>query len=328
MIASQPDAMNTPQHPIQVGAVTATRMLCREHHRLTIRVPMLPSATPGQFVHLSPFEPAWSGYSTIDDPWSVPHERWSAELSAPLLRRAFSIAGRAETRDGVEVEVIFRVVGAATRWMERLRVGDSISVLGPLGNGFPIHTVKPIAWLVAGGVGLPPMLWLAEALNRAGKRSVAFCGAQSADLLALTLDPSLPPARDARTATLSAREFAESNVAVVISTDDGSAGFRGHVGSALTAFADTHPTPPDDVVVYTCGPERMMRFVAEFCIVRSIECHVCVERNMACGTGMCQSCVVPVRDSATPAGWRYRLCCTEGPVFDARQVLWESPQTR
>lgn len=323
MIASQPDATNSPRHLIQVGTVAATRMLCREHHRLTIRVPMLPSATPGQFVHLSPFEAEPSGYSIIDDPWSVPHERWSAELSAPMLRRAFSIAGRAETRDGVEVDVIFRVVGAASRWMERLRLGDSISVLGPLGNGFPIHTVKPIAWLVAGGVGLPPMLWLVEALNRAGKRALAFCGAQSADLLALTIDPLHPLNNLAREATLAAVEFAKSGVGVVISTDDGSLGFRGHVGSALTEYADANPTPPDDVVVYTCGPERMMRFVAEFCIARGIECHVCVERNMACGTGMCQSCVVPVRDTCDPSGWRYRLCCTEGPVFEARQIIWE-----
>jgi dihydroorotate dehydrogenase electron transfer subunit len=66
-----------------------------------------------------------------------------------------------------------------------------------------------------------------------------------------------------------------------------------------------------------------MRFVAEFCAARDVECYVCVERNMACGTGMCQSCIVAVSDAQDAAGWRYRLCCTEGPVFDAKTVLWD-----
>jgi NAD(P)H-flavin reductase len=69
----------------------------------------------------------------------------------------------------------------------------------------------------------------------------------------------------------------------------------------------------------------MMRFVAEYCVARRIECYVCVERNMACGTGMCQSCVVPVRDPNDSAGWSYRLCCTDGPIFDARDIFWETP---
>jgi len=309
-------------HWIQVATVHATQKLCREHYRLTIRVPAFPAARPGQFVHLSPHNPQSIGYALVDDPWAAGHEQWLAELRAPLLRRAFSIARLDRLDHGVDVDVIFRVVGTATRWMEQLRLGDSISVLGPLGNHFPIHATKPTAWLVAGGVGLPPMLWLADALNRAGKRVVAFCGAQSADLLALSFDEAIPLSQDACTATRSASDFVASNSDVVVSTDDGSIGYHGHVGSALAEFVQANPISPDDVVVYTCGPERMMRFVAEFCAARSTECHVCVERNMACGTGMCQSCVVPIRDASDPAGWRYQLCCAEGPVFDARQVVW------
>jgi len=327
MTAEQSDTESKRRYLVQVGTIAAMRQVCREHHRLTIRIPMLPPARPGQFVHLSPHKPTPNSYAVIDNPWSTPHGRWSAELSAPLLRRAFSIARLTESDRGVEIDVIYRVVGAATRWMESLRVGDSISVLGPLGNGFPIHPVKPAAWLVAGGVGLPPMLWLAESLNKASKTVVAFCGAQAADLLALSLDLSNPPAKDARTATMTGREFAASNAGVVISTDDGSIGYHGHVGSALAAYVEANPTSSDQVVAYACGPERMMRFVAELCIARNIECYVCVERNMACGTGMCQSCVVPVRDPADAAGWRYELCCTEGPVFDATQVIWETPNS-
>jgi len=240
-----------------------------------------------------------------------------------MLRRAFSIAGLARKADDTHVEVIYRVVGAATRWMESLSVEHRLSVLGPLGNTFPIHERKPTAWLVAGGVGLPPMLWLAEALHEAGKRAVAFCGARTADLFPLTIDPADPPEKDALRATRCCREFAGHQTAVVLSTDDGSLGLRGHVGAALIAYHEANPTAPNELVVYTCGPEPMMRFVAEYCVTRQIECHVCMERAMACGTGLCQSCVVPVHNETDPQGWRYRLCCTDGPVFEAHRIIWE-----
>lgn len=242
-----------------------------------------------------------------------------------MLRRAFSIAGLARQDNQVELSVIYRVVGRTTRWMDSLRMGSAISVLGPLGNRFPIRPDKRGAWLVAGGVGLPPMLWLAEALRAAGREVVAFCGSRSRELLPLALDERVPLSADATVATLSAVEFVRSGVPVVISTDDGSAGYRGHVGAALVAFHAAHPPDADDLVVYTCGPEIMMRFVAEFCVARAIECHACMERAMACGTGICQSCVVPIRDPGDVEGWRYRLCCTEGPVFSADDIIWDSP---
>ena len=240
-----------------------------------------------------------------------------------MLRRAFSIAGLQRASDGVYVDVIYRVVGTATRWMESLSRGDEVSVLGPLGNSFPVHERKPVAWLVAGGVGLPPMLWLAETLQAAGKRSVAFYGAQSADLLPFTLDRDALPTTDAKHATFASVEFTQSGTPAVISTDDGSLGFCGHVGAALTAYHRANPTASDEVVIYTCGPERMMQFVAEYCVTRSIECYACMERAMACGTGTCQSCVVALHDDSDSEGWRYRLCCIDGPVFDARDIIWD-----
>jgi dihydroorotate dehydrogenase electron transfer subunit len=242
-----------------------------------------------------------------------------------MLRRAFSIAGLRHVEGGVELDVIYRVVGAATHWMKSLRPGDAVNLLGPLGNAFPISADKPMAWLVAGGVGLPPMLWLAAALHETNKRTVAFCGAQRAELLALTLDAEHPSDPSAHRPSMSAREFAAHGASVVLSTDDGSLGFHGYVGSAMAAHFEAAKPHSGDLVVYTCGPEPMMRFVAEFCLSREIECYLCVERNMACGTGMCQSCVVPVRDAADPAGWSYRLCCTGGPIFAADQILWEPP---
>ena len=108
-----------------------------------------------------------------------------------------------------------------------------------------------------------------------------------------------------------------------ISTDDGSLGFHGHIGAALAAYADANPGPTDEIVVYTCGPEIMMRGVADLCDARGIECYACMERSMACGTGLCQSCVVSVHDETAPDGWRYQLCCTDGPIFETTQIKWD-----
>lgn len=311
------------QASIQVARVVSNVELCREHYRLTFTLSHFGDAQPGQFVHLCPEQPAaGEAYRAVDLSRADLLDDWRATCDSPMLRRAFSIAGLRRTEAGVEIDVIYRVVGTATRWMQSLRATDSLSVLGPLGNCFPVVTAKPKAWLVAGGVGLPPMLWLTESLSRAGVSATALCGAQSKDLLALSLSGDCPPAADATRATLCAAEFARHDVAAIISTDDGSAGFAGHIGAALEAYHRATSPSPTEVVMYTCGPERMMRFVAEFCAGRGIECHVCMERAMACGTGTCQSCVVSVSDEQDADGWRYRLCCTEGPVFSADDIVW------
>jgi len=309
---------------IQIGRVVGNEPLCREHFRLNVALPTFGPASPGQFVHVCPQGHESSGYRTLDWSSRTDHDDWARVSHVPLLRRAFSIAGLRRDAAAVEVDVIYRVVGKGTNWMSSLTAGMSVNVLGPLGHGFPIAANKPNTWMVAGGVGLPPMLWLSEALAHSGKTNVALCGAQTADLLAVTLSLEIPPASDARRATMAAQEFAAHGTPVVISTDDGSIGFHGHVGAALRAFHQAQAVNPDDVIVYTCGPERMMEFVADFCLERNIECHVCMERAMACGTGMCQSCVVPIRDTSAD-GWHYSLCCTDGPVFRAGDVLWHQP---
>lgn len=300
---------------IRIGEVVSNVLVCREHYRLTLVVAGFPVAVAGQFVHLSPELRADTGGNSVS----------TSDAGGPMLRRAFSVAGYRNTSSGPEVDVIYRVVGVGTRWMESLREGEVVSVLGPQGNSFPIMGEAPNAWLVAGGVGLPPMLYLAEALRDAGRRTVALCGAQTSDLLALTIDTGIPPSSTAQVATDSAKEFAERGAAVVVSTDDGTLGLRGHVGEALTAFYEANPVESAALVVYTCGPERMMEFVAGFCAARGIGCYVCMERAMACGTGMCQSCVVPMRNTEDAQGWRYQLCCMDGPVFDARGVLFTQP---
>jgi dihydroorotate dehydrogenase electron transfer subunit len=329
---SKPSTRGTSVVPrIHTATVAGNRSVCREHFRLSLRLDRFADAKPGQFVHLSPWIDDDTAPSRVErsiDDWPRPSAAWSARVSSPMIRRAFSVASLARDGDGVVVDVIHRVVGKATRWLAGLMPGDRVSVMGPLGNEFPIHRAKSRAWMVAGGVGLPPMLYLARALHAAGKRATALCGAQSADLFPLSLRDAPIPDATAREARPVSREFAASGTGVVLSTDDGSLGFAGHVGDALRAHLDAQggPSIADDLVVYACGPERMLEFVGSLCVASDIECHLCMERSMACGTGTCQSCVVPVRDETDDQGWRYQLCCTDGPIFDARAVLFHNPE--
>jgi dihydroorotate dehydrogenase electron transfer subunit len=158
------------------------------------------------------------------------------------------------------------------------------------------------------------MLYLADRLRL--RLAIAFCGATTRDLLPLKIIGESDPIQPA----LCIAEFAAANVPAVITTDDGSYGTRGYVTQALEQHLDArvadaafHPT------IYTCGPEPMMRRVADIALTRNIPCQIAVERAMACGMGTCQSCVIKVK---TGDGWRYRLSCTDGPVFSASELLW------
>jgi dihydroorotate dehydrogenase electron transfer subunit len=128
-------------------------------------------------------------------------------------------------------------------------------------------------------------------------------------------------------------EFAPHNVPAILCTDDGSLGFQGLVTQALEDFLDNRLAPEISraglqPVIYTCGPEPMMKRVADIALQRNIPCQIAVERAMACGMGTCQSCCIRVRkpDPAKPPlpgkDWCYRLACIDGPIFTADQLLW------
>jgi len=123
---------------------------------------------------------------------------------------------------------------------------------------------------------------------------------------------------------LAVTEFADCGVPVLISTDDGSLGFAGSAAQAFARYLHAHLEEDSSAVVYSCGPDAMMHATADLAEQYNIPCQVCLERMMACGMGTCQSCVVRIRDASDPKGWVYRLCCTDGPVFDSRVVIWEN----
>ena len=348
-----------PGARIQTGILRQNRLLCPEHWLMTLEVEAFPTALPGQFVHLCPVDlltrpPSameWDSESPPSpcEPASIPpvvipptanpgsasshtgdhstrghrsamDDPWCSGYPMPLIRRAFSVAGLARLPHACHVDVIYRVVGTGTRWMEQLKPGAALSVLGPLGHPFPDPGDRA-AWLVAGGVGLPPLLWMARLLSAQGRSCTLFYGARSRDLIALPLE-SLPltsaPEEPIRPLVLPG-----SDAHLVLATDDASAGVPGFIDGAMARYCDQNPDfGPASVRVYTCGPEPMMKAVSERCRERGLDCHVCMERSMACGMGTCQSCVVPVYDPSARDGWRYRLCCTDGPIFSAQHVRW------
>jgi dihydroorotate dehydrogenase electron transfer subunit len=184
-----------------------------------------------------------------------------------------------------------------------------------------------MAILVGGGVGIPPMIYLAQRM--AGRNAVAFAGALSRDLLPLTILPDAPlPGADSIAPIACIGEFADHGIPSTISTDDGSYGFRGYVTQALEAFLDNAKEQSLPPIIYTCGPEGMMKRVADIAARRGLECQIAVERAMACGMGTCQSCCIRVKkpDPAKPPlpgrDWCYRLACTDGPIFLGSNLLW------
>lgn len=292
------------------GAFTArvlvNERICDEHFRLTLGVDNFPPSRPGQFVQLQCRRPGQqAGAGEVEWTDAKPPKFTQEELVKvePLLRRPLSLASR---RDG-ELDIIYRTVGTGTCWLSGVETGEELSVLGPLGNAFEISTEKPFVALVGGGVGIPPMLYLSEALAAAGKKIIAFNGARTSSLLPLEFI---------------SRQYATHDVEVSIATDDGSLGFFGLISEPFECWLDGQSDTRRDVVVYTCGPEPMMRAIAEICIERDVECHVSLERYMACGMGTCQSCVVKIRDNSEQ-GWTYQLCCKDGPVFEADRVIWD-----
>lgn len=298
-------AASSTSKGVYLARIVRNDPVCAEHWKFVFEIDDFPPAQPGQFLQI-----------LCRDPSSDP------DGCGPFLRRPFSIGGLHRDGRRCQIDILHRAVGVGTRWLSRLKPGSPVSILGPLGKPFRLVPERPVAWLVGGGVGLPPLIWMAEFVRRALKEAVAFCGARSADLLPLTrkddtvIQGAVPG--------LTFREFADHDIPVVTATDDGSLGAAGRIPDVFSRYVAAHENDCARAQVYTCGPEPMIRAVVDVCRRYAIPCQVCLERMMACGMGTCQSCVVRTHDENAPDRWRYRLCCTDGPVFDAEQVVWDS----
>ena len=214
--------------------------------------------------------------------------RWRCCAGLSLWR------GRRDVPGGVELDLIHRVVGTGTDWLSKLKPGDPVFILGPLGNRFELPPAQGVALLVGGGVGIPPMMYLAQKLQ--GRKAIAFAGAVTRDLLALTITDDAPaPTIDGLDPLYNIAEFARHGVPAIITTDDGSYGFGGFVTQALERYLDRYFPHDSSPIIYTCGPELMMKRVANIAADRGLRCQIAVERAMACGMGTCQSCCIKIK---------------------------------
>lgn len=195
---------------------------------------------------------------------------------------------------GGTIEVIYAVVGEGTRRLSRMGEGDSSTVVGPCGNGWRV-TSGGRALLVAGGVGAPPVISFARALVERGRAVDVVLGAQSKNRL------------------WGERDALEAGAdEVVLATDDGSCGMRGFATDAMRDLMGRHQYD----LIGTCGPGAMMAGVARIAHEARVECQASLERMMTCGFGACSTCNVAMRAGG------YKTCCSDGPVFDAEEVLW------
>jgi dihydroorotate dehydrogenase electron transfer subunit len=235
--------------------------------------------------------------------------------SSVLLPRPMSVASARRLGHGVTLGFLYAAVGAGTRALARLKPGDAVEVLGPLGHGFPLeHPGTPV--LLAGGRGVAPLLFAAEALARSGRRCEFLFGARTrAQLVAL----------DEAT-----RRIARAGGRLHLSTDDGSRGVEGNVVALLERLFSRFAAP---LVIHACGPHAMLKAIARWCEKRGVPAFLAMESVMACGTGVCRGCPLP-RSAAGRAAFGadrspllgnrdYAMCCTEGPVFEAAALDWD-----
>ncbi|GAB77685.1 dihydroorotate dehydrogenase electron transfer subunit [Austwickia chelonae] len=224
------------------------------------------------------------------------------ELSGALLRRAFSLSRVVPSGGGRRglVELVVAPHGRGSRWLTALGIGGQVDMVGPSGRPFPLPEVPVSCVLVGGGYGSAPLFWLARSLRSRGCEVAMVLGAADEERLY---------------GVGSAAECADP---VLVTTDDGSAGVRGWVSDVLPGLIDDVGA----TVVYACGPMPMLQAVTRIADAHGATAQVTVEESMACGIGVCMTCVMPVRD--TDGRTRMVRSCTEGPTFRGDLVRWES----
>ncbi len=256
---------------LQNGKILENKQVAKNIYEMVIEAPdIAKAAKPGQFVNL----------------------RLSEKLD-PLLRRPISLHGiDAETGT---FTMLYLIVGEGTTMMSKMEIGDTIDVLGPLGNGWNCEFEGQYAVLVGGGIGVAPLYPLAKALVEQGKQVQLIMGAKSKEYLTDT---------DA---------YEKLGVEVNIATDDGSAGTKGFVTEVLV---DSIHTGKCDFI-YACGPTPMLRFVEKTALEHQVSGQVSTESHMGCGLGVCLLCPKKVKAGG------YKRTCVDGPVFAIGELDYE-----
>ncbi|RGY99633.1 dihydroorotate dehydrogenase electron transfer subunit [Clostridium sp. AM58-1XD] len=207
-----------------------------------------------------------------------------------LLPRPISIC-EADKENG-RIRIVYRVVGGGTEEFSGYKAGDTVEIMGPLGNGFPLKDKR--AFLIGGGIGIPPMLELAKNLSAAGGEQVTMVLGY----------------RD----TLFLNEELEQYGRVYIATEDGSAGTKGNVLDAI------RENGLEADLIYACGPTPMLRALKAYAAEKNMECYLSLEEKMACGIGACLACVCKSKEVDGHSHVHNKRICKDGPVFAAEEV--------
>jgi dihydroorotate dehydrogenase electron transfer subunit len=264
-----------------------------EQHVLTLRAPKCAAkAEPGSFAHLT------------------------CDPDLPM-RRPLSI--QRVDRTGGTIEILYKVVGQGLARLARAQPGDRLSCLGPIGRGFTAVTARPRALLVGGGVGMPPMIFLAEALTGDHFRPLVLLGSEIP--FPFRAEPSTVLVPGIPDGAIAAHPLLESlGIPSRLATLAGFAGcFNGYVTELASAWLEKlSPAELDEVSMYACGPTPMLAATARVAQRFGVPCQVSLEEFMACAVGGCAGCAVEV---TTPEGTAMKRVCVDGPVFDANAVF-------
>ncbi len=258
---------------IENASILKQEKVTGDYNVLVLDVPGVSAhAQPGQFVHIL-----------------VPR------LENHVLRRPFSLYG-VEDRT---ISILYKRVGKGTAALNLLQPGEEMSVMGPLGNGFPMECdCHPV--LVAGGYGVAPLCFLAEKL---GKKGDLFVGGRSeADILCI-------------------EDFEKLGWNVHIATEDGSVGQKGLVTEILDAWLNER-ADEDKPVFYACGPDGMLKALGNLAESKGATAWLSLDKHMGCGAGACLACVHKLRKKDGSEEWG--RVCKDGPVFECREIVWET----
>lgn len=242
--------------------------LTAQLYRLELEGSFLKTPLPGQFIHIK-----------VDNHL--------------FLRRPFSIAGYKNSL----FTILFKVVGEGTKILSDTKAGGMLSVIGPLGKGFPVNEGWKNVFLIGGGTGIAPLVFLTDTLSKSSASVTFFYGAGSRDDIAFNVLPY--------------------GVDYVFSTEDGSYGYKGLLNTAVEDFIKKNGKPD---AIYGGGPYGLLKKLGGLSDKYGIPAFVSMENRMACGTGVCYGCVTKIKSGS---GWEYKRVCKEGPVFNIKEIKWE-----
>jgi dihydroorotate dehydrogenase electron transfer subunit len=268
--------------------------IAKIYYLLRLEVPSLfKQAQPGQFVHLK-----------INN------------TDYPLLRRPFSIYRSTLVNKRCYIDILYEIKGQGTQLLSQRVAGESLNIIGPLGKGFDYEAQNKqgkINIIIAGGMGIAPLNFLAEKLNKS--KNIVLIGSATASKI------------------LCEEELKKLGCEVKIATEDGSRGFRGKVTDLFQKILSSDFCLPAKALVaghlparqsisggssvlYACGPKAMLTMLAKICLIRKIPLQVSLEEFMGCGIGACLGCTIQTK-------YGFKRVCSDGPVFKAEDIVWK-----